>query len=253
MRLSEAWLYRSEHWTGRLLSRNTSFTKSKVQWLICKTDIPISLSLLSLVLCADLEVWLLNRATVFFLSSSEDQETLLSLSTKMSTHQKELAELPGTLKVQPLWCSSLQRGGSGVTLCSVWRFYCKVYLVWTVLLHLCSVKVLFVFQMYPHPDVVECCLVLLHFSQLSPSFPDSLQQEAKNLLHKYGTSPSVLKASRRFLIWLNRRQFGTPPAGVNISVASWIVYLHQSKQKLLRCVFSDAQISTSVLLFFFFE
>uniref|UniRef100_A0A3Q0RWZ4 Gem nuclear organelle associated protein 5 n=1 Tax=Amphilophus citrinellus TaxID=61819 RepID=A0A3Q0RWZ4_AMPCI len=83
---------------------------------------------------------------------SGDQETLLSLSAKMSKHQKELAELPSTLK------------------------------------------------MYPHPDVVECCLVLLHFSKPSSSFSDSLQQEAKNLLHKYGTSPSVLKASQRFLI-----------------------------------------------------
>uniref|UniRef100_A0AAX7TL49 Anaphase-promoting complex subunit 4 WD40 domain-containing protein n=1 Tax=Astatotilapia calliptera TaxID=8154 RepID=A0AAX7TL49_ASTCA len=83
---------------------------------------------------------------------SEDPETLLSLSSKMSKHQKELAELPNTLKV------------------------------------------------YPHPDVVECCLVLLHLSKSSMSFSDSLLQEAKDLLRKYGTSPSVLKASQRFLI-----------------------------------------------------
>uniref|UniRef100_A0A3Q4H9G2 Gem (nuclear organelle) associated protein 5 n=1 Tax=Neolamprologus brichardi TaxID=32507 RepID=A0A3Q4H9G2_NEOBR len=58
----------------------------------------------------------------------------------------------------------------------------------------------FVFQVYPHPDVVECCLVLLHLSKSSMSFSDSLLQEAKDLLRKYGTSPSVLKASQRLLI-----------------------------------------------------
>uniref|UniRef100_A0AAX7T8E8 Anaphase-promoting complex subunit 4 WD40 domain-containing protein n=1 Tax=Astatotilapia calliptera TaxID=8154 RepID=A0AAX7T8E8_ASTCA len=73
-------------------------------------------------------------------------------SQDSAEHQKELAELPNTLKV------------------------------------------------YPHPDVVECCLVLLHLSKSSMSFSDSLLQEAKDLLRKYGTSPSVLKASQRFLI-----------------------------------------------------
>ncbi|XP_023145960.2 gem-associated protein 5 isoform X2 [Amphiprion ocellaris] len=82
---------------------------------------------------------------------SEGQETLLTLSTKMSSCQKELAELPDTIK------------------------------------------------MFPHPDVVECCLVLLHLSRSSLTLSDSLQRDAKDLLRKYGTSPSVLKASRRFL------------------------------------------------------
>eukprot|EP00064_Thunnus_orientalis_P005982 superscaffoldBa00000603_g5996 len=81
----------------------------------------------------------------------DDQETLLSLSVKMSDYQKQLADLPETIK------------------------------------------------MYPHPDVVECCLVLLHFSKSTPSVSESLQQETKHLLRKYGTSPSVLKASQRFL------------------------------------------------------
>ncbi|XP_044225520.1 gem-associated protein 5 [Thunnus albacares] len=81
----------------------------------------------------------------------DDQETLLSLSVKMSDYQKQLADLPETIK------------------------------------------------MYPHPDVVECCLVLLHLSESSPSVSESLQQETKDLLRKYGTSPSVLKASQRFL------------------------------------------------------
>ncbi|KAI3373888.1 hypothetical protein L3Q82_022456, partial [Scortum barcoo] len=81
----------------------------------------------------------------------EEQETLLSLSSKMSEHQKQLADVPDTIK------------------------------------------------MYPHPDVVECCLVLLHLSKSSPCVSESLQQDAKDLLHKHGTTPSVLKASRQFL------------------------------------------------------
>ncbi|XP_023262094.1 gem-associated protein 5 [Seriola lalandi dorsalis] len=81
----------------------------------------------------------------------DDQETFLSLSTRMSEHQKQLADLPDTIK------------------------------------------------MYPHPDVVECCLVLLHFTKSSPSVSESLQQEAKDLLRKYASVPPVLKAAQRFL------------------------------------------------------
>lgn len=55
-----------------------------------------------------------------------------------------------------------------------------------------------VLQMFPRPDVVECCLVLLHLSKTSP-MSDALQEQAKDLLQKYGTSPFILKASRRFL------------------------------------------------------
>ncbi|KAK2828027.1 hypothetical protein Q5P01_019061 [Channa striata] len=81
-----------------------------------------------------------------------DQETLLSLSSKMSGYQKQLADLPDTIK------------------------------------------------MYPHPDVVECCLVLLHFGKSSSSsICKSLLQKAKDLLRKYATGASVLKASQQFL------------------------------------------------------
>ncbi|XP_024865472.1 gem-associated protein 5 isoform X2 [Kryptolebias marmoratus] len=80
---------------------------------------------------------------------SEDQETFLSLSTKMSKQQEELAELPDTVK------------------------------------------------MFPHPDVVECCLVLLHLRK-SASVSDVVQEKAKDLLQKYGTSPGILKASQPF-------------------------------------------------------
>ncbi|XP_072230388.1 gem-associated protein 5 [Leuresthes tenuis] len=82
---------------------------------------------------------------------SEEQETPLSLSAKMSKYQEELSDLPDTMK------------------------------------------------MFPHPDVVECCLVLLHLSKSPCSVSDSLQQEARDLLRKYGTSPSVLKACERLL------------------------------------------------------
>ncbi|KAM9333778.1 gem-associated protein 5 [Pholidichthys leucotaenia] len=83
----------------------------------------------------------------------QSSETLLSLSTKMSKFQKELSDLPTTLKA------------------------------------------------FPHPDVTECCLLLLHLSKSSPlSVPDSVQQRAKDLLRKYGTSPSLLRASRRFVV-----------------------------------------------------
>ncbi|KAL6098373.1 gemin5 [Pungitius sinensis] len=81
----------------------------------------------------------------------EEQETLLSLSTKMAEHQKRLGDLPEALKV------------------------------------------------YPHPDVVECCLVLLHLSKSSASVSESLQQKAKDLLSKYGAESSACRAARRFL------------------------------------------------------
>uniref|UniRef100_A0A7N8YHC7 Gem (nuclear organelle) associated protein 5 n=1 Tax=Mastacembelus armatus TaxID=205130 RepID=A0A7N8YHC7_9TELE len=54
-------------------------------------------------------------------------------------------------------------------------------------------------QMYPHPDVVECCLVLLHLSKSSLSVSERLQEDAKALLRKYGSGPSTLRASQRFL------------------------------------------------------
>lgn len=55
------------------------------------------------------------------------------------------------------------------------------------------------FQMYAHPDVAECCLVLLHLSKSSLSVPESLRQQAKALIQKYGASAAALKASQRFL------------------------------------------------------
>ncbi|XP_074527898.1 gem-associated protein 5 [Halichoeres trimaculatus] len=48
---------------------------------------------------------------------------------------------------------------------------------------------------YPRPEVVECCLLLLHISR-SLSVSESLQQEAKDLLCRHGAH---LKASQRFI------------------------------------------------------
>ncbi|RVE64245.1 hypothetical protein OJAV_G00144710 [Oryzias javanicus] len=83
--------------------------------------------------------------------SSEDPDTLLTLSSSMSKLQQELLLLPASLKA------------------------------------------------FPHPDVLECCLVLLHLSRCSGAVSASLRQKAEDLLQKDGKSPSVLKASRRLV------------------------------------------------------
>ncbi|KAM8900481.1 gem-associated protein 5 isoform 2-T2 [Spinachia spinachia] len=81
----------------------------------------------------------------------EEQETLLSLSTKMAEHQKRLGDLPEAVKV------------------------------------------------YPHPDVLECCLVVLHLSECSASVSECVQKKAKDLLRTYGTEASACRAAGRFL------------------------------------------------------
>lgn len=102
----------------------------------------------------------------------------------------------------------------------------------------------FVFQVYPHPDVVECCLVLLHLSKSSMSFSDSLLQEAKDLLRKYGTSPSVLKVSQRLLIWFVCWQFGDLPDGLTSCLRCYTDCLPASTRSMLRCVQSETSKST---------
>ncbi|XP_061659471.1 gem-associated protein 5 [Syngnathoides biaculeatus] len=82
------------------------------------------------------------------LEQPEEEETFLSLTTKMAKHQKLLSDIPDIIKSNP------------------------------------------------RPDVTECCLVLLH---LGPPVPERLQRDAKDLLRKYGTGRTLLKASRRFL------------------------------------------------------
>ncbi|MGH0178317.1 UNVERIFIED_CONTAM: hypothetical protein FKN15_012375 [Acipenser sinensis] len=52
---------------------------------------------------------------------------------------------------------------------------------------------------YPFPDVIECCLVILHMGRDSASaLPEDLQRRCLALLHKYGTAASVIKARHKF-------------------------------------------------------
>ncbi|CAN8189985.1 unnamed protein product [Coccothraustes coccothraustes] len=51
-------------------------------------------------------------------------------------------------------------------------------------------------KVFPFPDVLECCLVLLH---LGPQCPPELQQEALALLRKQGGAGVYKKAGRSFL------------------------------------------------------
>ncbi|NWT69768.1 GEMI5 protein, partial [Prunella himalayana] len=51
-------------------------------------------------------------------------------------------------------------------------------------------------KVFPFPDVLECCLVLLH---LGPQCPPELQEEALALLRKHGGAGVYKKAGRSFL------------------------------------------------------
>ncbi|NXX42415.1 GEMI5 protein, partial [Tricholaema leucomelas] len=51
-------------------------------------------------------------------------------------------------------------------------------------------------KVFPFPDVLECCLVLLH---LESQCPPELHQQALDLLRKHGSASTYKKASRRFL------------------------------------------------------
>ncbi|NWW82256.1 GEMI5 protein, partial [Climacteris rufus] len=51
-------------------------------------------------------------------------------------------------------------------------------------------------KVFPFPDVLECCLVLLH---LGSQCPPELQEEALDLLRKHGSAGIYKKAVRRFL------------------------------------------------------
>lgn len=80
----------------------------------------------------------------------DEPETFLSLSMKLSQFQKQLDELPDSVKS------------------------------------------------FPRPDVLECCLVLLHLGRSSPSASEPLRRRAKDLLLRFGTSPNLRKAAQRF-------------------------------------------------------
>ncbi|NXE91924.1 GEMI5 protein, partial [Menura novaehollandiae] len=51
-------------------------------------------------------------------------------------------------------------------------------------------------KVFPFPDVLECCLVLLHFGS---QCPPELQEQALDLLRKHGSAGIYKKAVRRFL------------------------------------------------------
>lgn len=53
-------------------------------------------------------------------------------------------------------------------------------------------------QVFPFPDVLECCLVLLH---LESQCPPELHQQALDLLRNHGSASTYKKAGRRFLTW----------------------------------------------------
>lgn len=53
-------------------------------------------------------------------------------------------------------------------------------------------------QVFPFPDVLECCLVLLH---IGSQCPPELREEALDLLRKDSSANIYKKAGRRFLTW----------------------------------------------------
>lgn len=53
-------------------------------------------------------------------------------------------------------------------------------------------------QVFPFPDVLECCLVLLH---LGSQCPPELQEQALALLRKHGGAGVYRKAARSFSTW----------------------------------------------------
>lgn len=56
----------------------------------------------------------------------------------------------------------------------------------------------FFLQVFPFPDVLECCLVLLH---IGSQCPPELHEQALDLLRKHSSANIYKKAVRRFLTW----------------------------------------------------
>lgn len=83
-------------------------------------------------------------------ANGEEPETFFSLSMKMTQYQKELSELPDSVK-------SL-----------------------------------------PRPDVLECCLLLLHLGHCSTVVSDTLKRQSIDLLQRFGTSSHHQKAVQKF-------------------------------------------------------
>lgn len=52
---------------------------------------------------------------------------------------------------------------------------------------------------WPFPDVLECCLVLLHIGAQCPGcITEELQQQARELLRKYGNTKAHKRQRRTF-------------------------------------------------------
>uniref|UniRef100_A0A8C0LD63 Gem nuclear organelle associated protein 5 n=1 Tax=Canis lupus dingo TaxID=286419 RepID=A0A8C0LD63_CANLU len=83
---------------------------------------------------------------------------------------EQVAEQSLSSPQRECWCLSLCR--------SMWLI-CKCFLI-----HPCVI-----FQTWPFPDVLECCLILLHIgSQCPGSVTQDMQQQAQELLQKYGNT-----------------------------------------------------------------
>lgn len=80
----------------------------------------------------------------------DEPETFLSLSMKMAQYQKELSELPDSIKS------------------------------------------------FPRPDVLECCLLLLHLGHSTQLISDDLIRQSKDLLQRFGTSTQYRRAAQNF-------------------------------------------------------
>uniref|UniRef100_A0A8C6WLS4 Gem (nuclear organelle) associated protein 5 n=1 Tax=Neogobius melanostomus TaxID=47308 RepID=A0A8C6WLS4_9GOBI len=55
-------------------------------------------------------------------------------------------------------------------------------------------------QSFPRPDVLECCLLLLHFGRSSPAVSDAVKRQSKDLLQQFGTTSRHQKVTQKFII-----------------------------------------------------
>uniref|UniRef100_A0A8C6WLR0 Gem (nuclear organelle) associated protein 5 n=1 Tax=Neogobius melanostomus TaxID=47308 RepID=A0A8C6WLR0_9GOBI len=85
-------------------------------------------------------------------SEEQNGDTTHEQDTKMSQYQKELSELPDSIKS------------------------------------------------FPRPDVLECCLLLLHFGRSSPAVSDAVKRQSKDLLQQFGTTSRHQKVTQKFII-----------------------------------------------------
>ena len=74
-------------------------------------------------------------------------------------------------------------------------FFCKCFLVYPCV----------IFQTWPFPDVLECCLILLHIGSQCPSFmTQEMQQQAQELLQKYGNTKVYKRHYQTLYTWTSK-------------------------------------------------